>query len=334
MTVFVVIGIKYNKWKNTVWKGQIVEIEIDRTNIPKYKDRQLVLINGKALGMMTVDQKKIPFGCKVFASLETFENHVKVRVDDRPVDWLSEFKDSQSANFSQDFLNRISQEHSKERSLDNMNLDTNPAYTIDENIKPKYLYEWLIRVGISEKDIQAEVLEKYVNFRLWLAGNRELSEDNYEDEHIREYEIYLEDLKIKQQKDEEDSKKNYDKLNKMTMIRRPADAYDFVFTAAEQQWFDRNGFWNKDVKKYYAQNGDTPEKLDRSERLLAAKIDKFNEKEEDYFQKNGRYWSEDFPDNRANDIRPAKGIDIADLKRQIELGEDIDSLSVDINMVF
>lgn len=231
MTVFVVIGIKYNHWKNTVWKGQIVEIEIDRTNIPKYKDRQLVLINGKALGMMTADQKKIPFGCKVFASLETFENHVKVRVDDRPIDWLSEFKDSQSANFSQDFLDRISQEHSNKWDPDGMDpefihgrFDT--SCELEENTAPKYLYEWLIRVGLDEKNMQLEVLEKYIDFRLWLINSRKLSEDNYEDEHIKEYESYLEDLKVKQEKDKEDSKKYYEKLNEE---RREIDRSDRAF---------------------------------------------------------------------------------------------------------
>ena len=120
----------------------------------------------------------------------------------------------------------------------------------------------------------------------------------------------------------------------MNTIRRPADAYDFVFTAAQQHCFDRNGFWNKDVKKRYVQQGKTQEQLDRDEQLLAAKIDKFNEKEEAYFQKTGRYWSEDFPNNRTNDLRPAVPIDIAALKLQIVSGEDVDSLSVDVNMVF
>lgn len=118
-----------------------------------------------------------------------------------------------------------------------------------------------------------------------------------------------------------------------TTIRQPADAYDFVFTAAEQRCFDRNGNWNKDVKKRYADRGETPEQLDRSERRLAAKIDRFNEQEEAHFQRTGRYWSEAFPNNRANDLRPAVPIDIKDLERQIELGEDIDSLPVDINLV-
>lgn len=330
MTVFVVIGIKYNKWNNTVWKGQVVEIEIDRTDLPKYKDRQLVLINGKALGMMTADQKKIPFGCKVFASLETFENHVKVRVDDRPIDWLSEFKKSKSDEFSQDFLDRISQEHSNKWNPDGIDTDNNIERVIEENTNPIYLYEWLIRVGICEKNIQLETLEKYINFRSWLTGSRDLSEDNYEDEHIKEYESYLENLKVQQQKDEEDSKKS----NKMNTIKRPADAYDFVFTAAEQHCFDRNGFWNKDVKKRYAERGETEDYFDRSEQRLRVKIDKFNDQEERYHSQTGRYWSEDFPNNRSNDLRPAKPIDVKDLKRQIELGEDIDSLSVDINMVF
>lgn len=226
MTVFVVIGIKYNKWNNTVWKGQVVEIEIDRTDIPKYKDRQLVLVNGKALGMMTADQKKIPFGCKVFASLETFENCVKVRVDDRPIDWLSGFKKSKSDEFSQDFLNRIYQEEAKVWNPYELDPENNIACVIEENTKPRYLYEWLIRVGVSEKDIQLEILEKYVNFRSWLTGNRELSEDNYEDEHIKEYESYIEDLKVKQQKDKEDSKKYDEKLNEE---RREIDRSDRAF---------------------------------------------------------------------------------------------------------
>lgn len=119
----------------------------------------------------------------------------------------------------------------------------------------------------------------------------------------------------------------------MTTIRRPADAYDFVFTAAEQRCFDRNGFWNKDVKKRYADRGQTPEQLDRSERFVAAKIDRFNEQEESHFQRTGRYWSEAFPNRRTNDLRPAVAIDIKDLKRQIDLGEDIDSLPVDVNLV-
>lgn len=119
-----------------------------------------------------------------------------------------------------------------------------------------------------------------------------------------------------------------------TTIRQPADAYDFVYNRAEQTNFDRNGNWNKDVKKWYVDKGYTAEQLDLDERRLAAKIDKFNEQEEAWFQKTGRYWSEDFPNNRTNDLRPAVPIDVKDLKRQIELGEDIDSLPVDVNLVF
>lgn len=210
MSVFIIVGIKYNEWKNTVWKGQVVEVEIDRSNILKYEDRQLVLINGKVLGMMDSKQKKIPFGCKIFASLETSKNHVVMTVVDRPIDWLSEFADNKGNDFSADFRDNIYQTSIEKWGIGDifMNSFGEAISTVYFTGKPtpKKLYEWLIRVGLNEKNIQLETMKKYMDFRKWLIIDCELSDDNYDDEHIKEYEMYLGNVKARQQENEEMSR--------------------------------------------------------------------------------------------------------------------------------
>ena len=39
---FSIVGIRFNKWKNTDWKGQIVPLEVIRSEIPKYQGRHAV----------------------------------------------------------------------------------------------------------------------------------------------------------------------------------------------------------------------------------------------------------------------------------------------------
>jgi hypothetical protein len=217
MTDFIVVGIKYNQWKNTIWKNQIVEIEVDRSNVLNYENRQLVLINGKALGFTTLECKKIPFGCKVFARLETVKNHVKFVACDRPIDWLNEFQDSKINVCSKDFLCEVWEgSFLLSKYEDNRDINDPPLYDISdmlaqEDIRPRYLYEWLIRLGLTEEEIELEILERYRQFRSWLICNN-LSEDNYGDEHIEKYDIYLEELKIKRQKEQGSEEEVYQSI--------------------------------------------------------------------------------------------------------------------------
>jgi hypothetical protein len=178
-----VIGIKYNKWQRTIWQGKVVPLEIDRSDIPKYEERSVVKIYGKVLGLLPKQQERLPIGSKVFGSLWTSNNYVKIKLVNKPIDWLTSFADNSTKYFSSEFLN----------SLDDQDYENEDDYTsvrLDKNSTPIRFHEWLLRVGIDENSVNETVVRRYLNFRSWLVEICQSSEDNYGDDEFHKYKEY------------------------------------------------------------------------------------------------------------------------------------------------
>lgn len=180
MIELLVVGIKYNKWKNKVWKGQVVLIEIERSNIPKYGNRSAVKIYGKVLGLLSKDREKLPVGSSFFANIWTYNNCAKIKLVDKPVDWLAALSDSSKNFFSSDFLN----------SLDTWDYEDEDDYAgvfLDNNSTPQRFHEWLIREEIDDKVVEEATVRRYQKFIRWLVETHKVAEDEYGDEEITEY---------------------------------------------------------------------------------------------------------------------------------------------------
>ncbi len=190
MVDYTIVEISDNKWKNTVWKSQIIPVEIGLSKyVPNYGYRHSVLINGKILGLISLGEEKLPVGSVDFASIETQEEYVKITLVDKPIDWLCDFKDSENDELSQDFLDRMGWQ---EDDLDYYHYETEDealarVSDLEDGVTPQYLYEWLIRMSISEKNIKIETIDNYLGFRYWLINTKKMSEDQYGDEEIQAY---------------------------------------------------------------------------------------------------------------------------------------------------
>ncbi|MBN4002057.1 hypothetical protein [Nostoc sp. LPT] len=175
----VIVGIKYNKWKNTVWKGQIIPIEIDRSEAHGYQGRYTVKIYGKILGLFPKNQEKLPIGTKIFAILHTYQNHVKATLVDKPINWIFPFSEGSQDCFSSEFLSKF----------DDMILGID-FYRFQEESSPIKFHEWLLRMGLDENSVDEKVVGQYLCFQAWLADQAQSFEDKYDDEEVEKYKEY------------------------------------------------------------------------------------------------------------------------------------------------
>ncbi|MGK7937927.1 MAG: hypothetical protein AB4206_19345 [Xenococcaceae cyanobacterium] len=177
---FSIVGIRFNEWKNTCWKGQVVPLEVIRSKIPKYEGRQAVTIYDQVLGLIPTNQEKLPIGCRVFATLNTCKNHVKAKVVDKPYDWLSPFSDdSDEYFFSDEFLSDM------EDQLCYSELYS--AFT--KQCSPIRFHEWLLRMGKDEKNVDSSIAYEFMHFREWI----ETEQNNHlfcGDKQIQAYKEY------------------------------------------------------------------------------------------------------------------------------------------------
>lgn len=183
---FLIIGIKYNHWKNTQWEGDIVPVEIKRSEIPKCEGRHEVRVYNKVLGMLPKNKKKLPFGSSFFASLWSCNNYIKMELVDKPVDWLDNVVDMiySSIDYYED------------------GIDAEKAEFINNNVDPIRVHEWLIREGRNYEELEITNLDEYLDFRNWLIEIERLSEDRYGDEALEKYgEHYLREEELLEAED-------------------------------------------------------------------------------------------------------------------------------------
>jgi len=185
---FNVIGIKYWKWQNTIWKGIILPIEIDHPEISEYKNRHLVKIYGKGLGLIPRDQENLPIGTQVFAKLENKNNYVLVTLVDKPVGWKPFLYDGFPNIISEEAANELYDPYfAKEALGDN--------YFDPINLR---FHEWIIRRGYDPdhyerlEDGNDSDIYKYTNFRYWLSEIHKVFENEYDDRDLKLYEEYVE----------------------------------------------------------------------------------------------------------------------------------------------
>lgn len=180
MMELTIIGIKDHKWERTCWKGQIVPLEFKRSEIPGYEGRHAVEVYGKVLGLLPDDQQKLPFGCRVFATLHTYQNYVKAQIVDEPSVWgIPIFYDSPE-DFSDEFLDK----------LDERGDWWNSMTTFRDECSPIHFYEWSIRTGIDINSVDLDTILRYLGFRQWLLTIQHSSEYSYGDEAIEGYKKY------------------------------------------------------------------------------------------------------------------------------------------------
>jgi hypothetical protein len=188
MQEYTVVEISDNKWKNTVWKSQIIPVEIRLSKyVPNYGYRHSVLVNGKVLGLIALGEENLPVGSVDFASIETQGEYVKVKLVDKPIDWLCELKDSENDELSQDFLDSMGWQEESIHYYETEDTALARLSDLEDGVTPQYFYEWLIRMGLNEKNITVETVEDYLGFRSWLIRTQKISESQYGDEEIQAY---------------------------------------------------------------------------------------------------------------------------------------------------
>jgi hypothetical protein len=190
MIEFIVVDVNNNKWKNTVWTGRVVEIEIGYLNVFKRDRIRSILINGKTLGLIALEKIVLPIGCKLFANIEVCDGRLNVKAIDKPDNWIANIKDNRCDSFSSDFFDVCCS-----KSDDSDRIDEARLQRIKDGISPHFFYEWIIRSGLDDKYISKEVIDRYIAFRDWLDTATKSHEFTYGNDEIQQYKDYSNELK-------------------------------------------------------------------------------------------------------------------------------------------
>jgi hypothetical protein len=185
MIEFIVVDVNNNKWKNTVWTGRVVEIEIGYLNVSDRDRIRSILINGKTLGLIALEKIVLPIGCKLFANIEVCDGRLSVKAIDKPDNWIANIKDSKCNSFSDEFLDICCQKNDNFDDSGTARLER-----IKDGVSPDSFYEWIIREGLDDRYISKEIIDRYLAFRDLLYTVTKSHESTYGDDEIQQYKDY------------------------------------------------------------------------------------------------------------------------------------------------
>jgi hypothetical protein len=107
-------------------------------------------------------------------------------------------------------------------------------------------------------------------------------------------------------------------------------AWDFELTSVEQTWFDAQGEWRID----WITLGYNRDKAGQVQARVIAKIEKFDGKNQRWFDRTGKWWTQDFPNLRVSDRRTVDRAEAAAKTKRVEKdirsGTPIEELEIEV----